>query len=1036
MKKKTTNSGKIPRKILLFVLGLFFTTFHTFAQISGVISDEDGQIMSGVNIINKNTKQGTVSDSKGKYSINAKSGETITFSFIGYESREVLVGNQTNYNLVLRASANLLNDVVVVGYGTQKASSVTAAISRVSTKDLKALPVVSFTQAIQGRVPGVSVVNNSGPGTEPIVRIRGIGSISLNPNPLYVVDGIPLGGINNFDPKDIESMEILKDASSAAIYGSRAANGVVLITTKKGKSGKPKVNFDTYYGTQSVWRTLDLMNRDEYIKYVTTMITNAGGQLPGRFSNLNTPVYAGATQTFAQTDNDWQSAVFRSAPIQDHQISMTGGNDNSTYYASFGYFDQEGVIPNTDYKRYSFRINSDHKISKRIKFGQTLLLATDKRRDERDGTGRSVVTNIMRMTPYWPLTDPNFVGGYSNPTSADGTDPDNPLRIVDIEQKDRINTGFKLVGSAFAEVELLKDLKYKFTAATDFATSTFNGFLPIFATGQNANALAQLQENRNQFLTILFTNTLSYDYKIGKNNFSLLGIAERQAFSNRGISVQGTRSDNTLQVLQGVASPAASSSLSENLLISYAGRLNYDFDGKYLVNASIRTDGSSKFSPGNKWGVFPAASLGWRVSEENFMKEITAINELKLRVSYGETGFNNLGDYDWQAVVQNNNALYPFNNSPGTNAGSFVNTLGNPDLSWEKNKTIDAGLDLSLLNNKFAITLDAYSRQTDGLLLRVPVSPGLGYSNGPLANVGSMRNTGFELGLTYNIQKGDFKSSLTGSFDMTRNTVLSLATPTASIDAGANGDFTSGGIVTRTVAGQPIQSYFGFVTNGIFQNQGEIDALNGAAGGTYQNTTTRPGDIRFKDLDGDNKITANDRTFLGSFIPDFSYSLNYTGSFKGFDFTLFLQGVQGNKIYNGTKFIGQAMLRPFNALTDVLNAWTPTNTNTDVPRAINGDPSGNARVSDRWIEDGSYLRLKNLSIGYSIPSNVLAKYTNGTVSRFRIYVSSQNLFTLTKYTGYDPEIGNRTTGNLLTNGIDLGNYPQARTFMMGLNVSF
>jgi TonB-dependent starch-binding outer membrane protein SusC len=1021
------------KHFLIPLLLLLFTSTTMFSQISGTITDEDGQGVPGVSIVNKTTQEGVISDVDGKFSLVAKKGDVLNFSSVGYLSQDIEVTGNEEVNVLLKSDANLLQDVVVVGYGTQKASSVTAAITRVGSKELKALPVISFTQAIQGRVPGVSIVNNSSPGNEPTVRVRGIGSISLNPNPLYVVDGIPLGGINNFDPKDIESMEVLKDASSAAIYGSRAANGVILITTKKGVAGKPKINLESYYGTQEVVNRLDLMKRDDYIKYVTTMITAAGQQLPARFSNLNTPVSVGSTQTFAQTDTDWQSEVFRSAPIQDHQISMTGGSEMSKYYTSIGLFNQQGIVANTDYRRYSFRFNSDHKVSKYVKFGQTLMLANDRRRDERDGTGRSLVVNTMRMTPYWPTTDPNFVGGFSNPTSADGTDPDNPLRIIEIEQKYKFNHGVKLVASAFAEVELIKNLKYKITGSTDYATGRFNGFSPIFATGQNAATLSFIQENRNEWLTKLFTNTLGYDFSLGKSNFSALLIGERQAFTSRFVNAQGNRPDNTLQVVAGVSSPNASSSFSENLLISYAGRLNYDFAGKYLVNASIRRDGSSKFAPGNKWGVFPAASVGWRVSEEDFLKSISAISELKVRASYGETGFNSLGDYDWQAVVQNNNTLYPFNNDPAANAGSFVNTLGNPDLSWEKNRTIDAGIDLGLWNSKLQLTLDVYKRETDGLLLRVPISPGIGYTNGPLANVGSMENKGFEAALTYNISSGKFKSSLMGSFDMTRNKVLNLATPTATIDAGANADITSGGIVTRTVAGQPIQSFFGYQTAGIFQNKGEIDALNAAAGGTYQNSSTSPGDIKFVDIDGDKKITTSDRVFLGSFMPKFSYGLNYSGNYGNLDFTLFLQGVQGNKVYNGTKFIGQAMLRPFNALTDVLNAWTPTNTNTDVPRAINGDPSGNARVSDRWLEDGSYLRLKNFTIGYSLSNKTLGSLTKGAVSKTRIYVSSQNLFTVTKYTGYDPEIASRG-GNLLQNGIDYGNYPQARTVMFGINL--
>lgn len=1026
------------RLLTLIWIGLISLSTTVLAQqVSGTVTNEDGSSLPGVNVVIKGTNRGVTTDRNGKFSVSADRTATLVFSYIGFNTQEVAIGNRTVIDIKMAEDLQSLSEVVVVGYGTQKKSSVTAAVSSVSPKELRALPVISPQQALQGRVPGVSIVNNSSPGVEPVVRVRGVGSISLNPNPLYVIDGMPAGGLNNIDPKDIESLEVLKDASAAAIYGSRAANGVILITTKKGSNnGKINVNVDSYYGTQSAWRTLDLLNREEYIRYGTALLTASGQPVPGRFTNLNTPIYDGATQTFAQTDTDWQKVMFRNAPISDNQVSVSGGNAQSRFFMSAGHFSQQGILPFTDYNRQSFRINSDHKFSKFLTVGQTLLASTDFRRLERDGGGRSLVMNTMRMIPYWPERDPTKLGGFSTTAQGlDATDPENPLRVAEQEQQFQTDRGVKLLGTVFAELNFTKWLRYRFTAGGDFSTTRFNGFLPIYADGNRSRPIANVSENRNTFFSSLLTNQLTFDKTFGKHYLNVTAIAERQTASSRGISASGQRPDNNIQVIQGVSNPNGSSTLSENLLISYVGRVNYEYGGKYLLSASVRRDGSSRFAPGNKWGTFPAFSVGWRISEESFMKNIPSISELKLRASYGKTGFNAIGDYDWQALVLANNTLYPFNNT--TQLGSYINVLSNNDLSWEVNNTTDIGFDLSLLNNRISLTADVYERQTDGLLLRVPLANSLGYSNSPLANVGSIRNRGFELALGYNHRGKEFEWSATGVFDMVRNKVQSLATPNATINSGSNADF-GGFDITRTEAGQPIQSFYGWVVDGIFQNTGEIDAANGLDGNAatfYQNSATRPGDIRFRDLNGDGKVDAADRTYLGSYIPKFNYGLNATANYKNFDFTLFFQGVAGNKVFNGTKVIGQGQLRLFNATTDVLNAWTPQNTNTNVPRSVSGDPNQNSRTSDRFIEDGSYLRLKNLNVGYTIPAATLSKVSKGYVSRVRVYVSTNNLLTFTKYTGYDPEVSTKG-GNLLNNGIDYAQYPQARTLLVGLNLSF
>lgn len=1035
MKKNYRQSVWKKRLNLLSLFTLIFAmgSFMASAQVSGTVSDENGEGLPGVTISIKGTTLGTTSDASGAYKLNGtNSSSVLIFSSIGYKPQEITLGNRQVLNVSLVEADETLDEIIVVGYGTQKKSSLTGAVSSVTTKELTALPVVNVQQAIQGRVPGVQITNNSSPGTEPIIRIRGVGSVSLNPNPLFVIDGIPAGGLNNIDPKDIESLEVLKDASAAAIYGSRAANGVVLITTKKGKAGQLQVNLDSYVGTQSAWRTLDLLNRDQYIQYGTALLTASGQPVPGRFNNLNTPVYEGASTTFAQTDTDWQDVMFRNAPITDNQLSLSGGSDKSRFYTSIGYFNQDGIMQATNYNRQSFRINSDHDINKFVTIGQTLLASTDEQIAERDGGGRSLVMNMMRMIPYWPERDPTKLGGFSTTAQGlDATDPENPLRVAEMEQLNRINTGFKFLGSIFANVKLTDFLTYRFTAGADYANNRFQGFSAIYDDGNRSRPIATVTDNRSQFFSTVFTNALTFDKTFGKHYVNAVAVGERQASRFQALNGEGQRPDNNLRVLQGVANPVVSSSLSENILLSYVGRLNYEYAGKYLFGASVRRDGSSKFAPGNKWGTFPSFSAGWRLSEEEFLKAVPAINELKLRGSWGQTGFNSIGDYEWQPLVQANNTVYPFGNNP--TLGSYFNQLGNTDLSWEVTTMYNIGMDISLFNNKISLTTEYYNRETDGLLLRVPIPVSIGYSTSPLANVGSMRNYGFEASLGYNYTGKDFKWSLNGMLDITRNEVLSLATANATIDAGSIGDF-GGFDITRTQEGQPIQSFFGWQVESIFQTQAEIDALNDAApNGFYQNNRTAPGDIKFRDLNGDGQVNADDRTFLGSYLPKFSYGLNWSGTYKDFDFTMFWQGVHGNMIYNGTKVIGQGMLRLFNSTTDVLDAWTPQNTDTDVPRAISGDPNQNSRTSDRFLEDGSYLRLKNLSVGYTVPSEKITGATNGVLKRVRVYVSSQNLLTFTGYTGYDPEIGSRF-GNLLTNGIDYALFPQARTLQVGVNL--
>lgn len=1003
--------------------------------VSGRVVDENDAPLPSVNIILKGTSTGVTTDADGRYTINVPDEDAVlVFSFIGYLTQEIRVGSQTTINLSMAPDISTLSEIVVVGYGTQKRSSVTGAVSSVDSEEISALAVPSVQSALQGRVAGVNITNNGAPGSNPIVRIRGIGSITGSSDPLYVVDGLPTGGLNHFDPRDIESVEVLKDAAAAAIYGSRAANGVILITTKKGATGQRgmSVEVDSYYGVQSAWRQLDLLNTEQYLQYGTELLTNAGNSLPPRFSTLDDPIYPGASQTYRQTNTDWQDEMFRTAPIYQVQASLASSAENSSVYASAGYYGQDGIMIGTDFKRYNLRLNSEFNISKRVKFGQTLTIATSKNNNLQESGGRTILQHVVHQVPYMPVYDPTKLGGFRAPDNNDGSDPENPVRIQLMDKN--VSSATRAFGTAYLNIEILPFLTYRFTYGGDFAYNRTTVSQPIYNDGFGGRNTHNVQDNRDTNFTSLYTNQLTFDKTFGKHSLNVTAVAERQDTKFTGLNTSAQLSSNLIYTLSaGQNQSIGFNDSDETSLLSFLGRINYEFANKYLISASIRRDGYSGFAPGHKWGDFPGVSVGWRISEEPFMTTVPAITDLKIRASYGSLGVNNVGPFDWQSVI-NLNTLYPFNNS--NQAGGYFDALANNELAWEKTQMTNFGIDAGLFDNKFTVTAEYFIRKVDDLLLRVPLPPSMGYTVQYLGNVGKMENSGFELQLGYNKRSGNLMFNATANFGVVRNEVTDLYVPGNTIFAGQNADF-GGFNITKTEAGRSVQEFFGWAVDGIFQSQAEIDAadaLDGDPSTKYQSLAA-PGDIRFKDINGDGVIDDNDRTYLGSFMPDFTYGLNLSASYRNFDVTLFIQGVQGNQVYNGVKVLSQGMLRLFGAETAVLNAWTPENPNTNVPRAVDGDPNQNSRTSDRFIEDGSYLRIKNLNIGYSIPADVLSSFAGGSIRKLRIYASFQNLLTLTDYSGYDPEIGYRSPNSLIQ-GIDYGQYPQPRAIMGGIQVGF
>ncbi|MCF0070201.1 TonB-dependent receptor [Dyadobacter sp. CY261] len=1036
--------------------------------ITGSVKSESGEGLPGVSLVVKGTVQGTTTNADGQFSFTIPdNAATIVFSYVGYLSQEVALGNQTQLNIQLMPNLKALDEVVVVGYGTQIKRELTSAISKVSAKELTELPVAEVGQALQGRVPGLTVTNVSSPGTAPNIRIRGVSSVSFSTDPLYVIDGFPTTNLSSFDNRDVESVEILKDASAAAIYGSRATNGVILLTTKKGQRNKKMtVNLDSYAGIESAWRKLDPMNTEQRSRFMDAMFSGANqenaGARPSRYTpaEMNKYPYPGAPQTYAQTNTDWQDLYFKKGFMTGNNVSISGGSDKSTFYSSAGYMRQEGIVKGVGFDRYNFRVNSSHDLGKRFTFGQNLLVAYTSQlynnSDGQTGDQGTPLSLLQFALPHLPLKDPTNNAWIKAGGDAIDGHPF-PNLIADIENIVFRRNTTKILGSAFLDVKLLSWLKFRSTFGIDYANSLENGADNSYTVNDGNNVfklndgLSTISSNRNTYSSLLFSEQLTADKTFGTDHhLNAILVFEGQNGKIRTEMMSGKQSNPDIKTLNGATNVSALNALEENLLLSYVARVGYAYKGKYILNASIRRDGSSVWAPGNKFANFPAASVGWNIGQESFMQKLSFVSDMKIRASYGVTGLNptSLSNYPWQSLVYNSS--YPFNNENAVNA-SFYNKLANQNLKWEKTDQLNIGLDASLFNNSVSFTAEYFNRITDNLILKAPTPPSFGYVQFTDVNIGKMENKGWEVALGYRSPgKKSFNWGISGNISVVRNKVLRLDSPSGVIYGGDGNYFSSWGVpVTRTVAGESIQSFYGWDFDKIYQTQAEVDADNAAAraktgsdGAYYQSQATAPGDVRFRDLNGDGVVDDKDRKVIGSFLPDFTYGLNLTANYKHFDISILFQGVQGGEIYSGIGVYAGAFRWPLGGSLDAFeNAWTTENPSTTNPRIKWSDPNDNSRVSQRWLQDASYLRLKNISIGYELPADLLAKKTNGAFSKFRIYLSSQNLLTFTKYDlGYDPEIGmkigsNRGAGNL-TNGIDYGQYPAARSFTLGLQLGF
>ncbi len=1009
--------------LLLWLVGTAFVQAQS-QTVTGTTSDSNGPL-PGVNVVVKGTTNGTTSDFDGNFTINNVSdGAILVFSYLGYKTQEAQVSGET-MSITMEEDAEYLDEVVVIGYGTQKKSDVTGAVATVGAEAIEKFTFSDAAQALQGQLAGVSVQSNGGaPGAGAEIVIRGIGTFSNN-GPLYVIDGVITGSMSSLNPSDIESVSVLKDASALAIYGSRAANGVVIVNTKKGKKGKLTIDFNTNFGVANVISELDWANARQYADIVNRANDNDGNP---RFPAND-----------AQFDPNYSSDLYgesvRTANIHDTNLRLSGGGENTLFSLSLNHFDQEGIIKYSDFQRTTARVNASF-TKGRFKLESTIGLTREiNNPNPYFNKERNLLPTIRLKNDAgeWSGSDlddrgiDSALGAFYGPGTIL-----NELGIAALE--DRTNKRNTILGNLAASLEIFDGLTYKLNLGLEsYANNNFR-FSPnaqVIFDGTN-RAFSELSETNENFLSTLVEHTLNYNKTFGKHTVDLLGGFTEQINDVRRLGVNAINfPSNDIRVASAGEVQNTPSFQGKDAIQSYFGRVNYTFDGRYVITGTLRRDGSSLFKEGLKWGSFPSAAVAWNLSNEPFMADFTALTNVKIRAGYGEIGSNNVARYATDPVL-NLFSEYVLGEGQNRVTGYSITNSVNPNLTWETTKTTNYGVEFSALSNKLNVTMDYFNKDTEDILVSTPLSFITGTGNPVPANRGSITNSGFEFLASYRDQLSeDFSFNATINFSTLKNEVTSIGdgSPIRS------GSFTSNTIFsTRTDIGQPIGSFYGYTVDGIYQTDAEAAAANDQPG----NPTA--GDLRFKDIGGpdgsgpDGIIDENDETYIGNPTPDFEYGINLGAEYKNWDLSLFFNGVAGNEILNGSKYRGYFDFNG-NYFADALNAWTPSNTNTNIPRNTQSDPGFNRRMSTFYLESGSYFRLKNAQVGYSFPDAFLEKVK---LSRLRLYASAINLFTITDYEGYYPEVGrnSRSGRGVFTRGVDEGSYPTPRTFQLGLQVSF
>ncbi len=1090
----------------LLILSVTATAWAQTSEITGIVKDETGQPLLGASVILLNTKtnekKGIMVNQEGKFQLTGLTAGipyTISASFIGYTTKTIQnyllkAGEQATLLIQLNPEASSLTDVVVVGYGSQRKKDVTTAIASIKASDLENQPISNAAEAMVGKMAGVQVSQGSGsPGSPLSIKVRGVGTITAGSNPLYVIDGVPISNdnINTLNTNDIASIEVLKDASSAAIYGSRGSNGVVLITTKQGKSGTATISANTYTGWQSLANKIEMMDAYQYSQMTLDARNNTyadamdainrrnaatGAPLIGysiNDSNVQRLINSGNNTSavipteilpYLQgqqglTNTDWQDEIFRTARIENHSISASGGSEKMKYYASMEYFNQDGIILNSGFKRYSGRLNLEG--TKGIfKYGVNITpsVIKEKRQNANGAYNASnanglnaggIVASALHYAPLWPVHNAN--GGYSfaqnswspgqSTTLPNGlvvtgngeTQAWNPVALAML-QKDDFGAN-RLTGNAFVEAEIIKDLKYKVQLGIDMVNSTEDTFrpsvIPLSNTAGNPSSDTQASSRTLKESNWLLEQTLNYTKTLGDHNLSaLVGWSNQKddLSGNYAVATRGFISDQIEYLSAGLVT-SGTATRQQWSLASGIARLQYSYRGKYLFTGSVRADGSSRFGTNNKWGYFPSASVGWRLSEEEFLKEAKAISDLKIRASYGLTGNFNIPNYLSQGAMTNYGYIFG-GGTPGVVNGAAPFAQPNNDLSWEKTAQLNVGFDAAFFNNKLTLSIDAYNSNTTDLLLNVPVPLTTGFST-ELKNIGKVNNRGIDINLGTQQQFGGVKWTASANFSKNKNKVVELGPGNADIIR--TGSVANAYFLTRV--GEPIGSYYLPVVLGVFKNQAEVNAYPHYMDtqGNFDLNTTKPGDFKFKDVDGDGIIDlTKDREIVGNYLPKFTYGFATSAEYKSFDVNVAMQGVYGNKILNLSRRYFANKEGNMNNMVSSLDRWVSENNpgrGEDV-RANRVAKGSNGTTSTWHVEDGSYLRIRNIALGYTFPTEWIKKIS---LTKVRLYVSMQNPFTFTKYTGYNPEVTNRSDAT--TNGEDYGVYPTAKTTSIGLNIT-
>ncbi len=1034
-------------KQTIFALLFFLSSFAVYAQelnVKGVVtSADDGQPIPGATVVVKGKTTGITTNLDGAYTLKVQGNSILIFSFVGLKTQEVAVNNRTTINVALTSATEAIEEVVVVGYGTQKKSVVTGAISSVKAKDLEKVSPGRIDNALQGRVSGVTVAATSGqPGSSSTIRVRGVTTFGDGGNnPLWVVDGVVVdaGGIGYLNQSDIESIEVLKDAASAAIYGTRAATGVIMVTTKKGSVGKLSVSYNGFYGTSGPAKMLNLLNATQYAALLNERSVAGGGNLV--FNNIGA----------LGVGTDWQKAIFNnSASRYSHELSLSGGNDKSTFYFSLGIQDQQGIVATdiSNFNQKNFRLNSTHKISKIFTFGETVGYTHQKQlgignTNSEFGGPLSSAINLDPITQI-VITDPAqaALAPYSvNPVIRDpngnpygissivGQEMTNPLAYIETK-RGQFGWSDNFVGNAYLQAAITKDLIVKSSVGAKLAYWGDQGFNPVsYLSATNQVLRNSIYKNDNNVFNYNVENTITYTRQITDHSFNVL-LGQAMYVDNNG-GGQGVTLYNLPVTSYKDASynfniPAATDKTgwaSENTLhklSSLFARVNYNYKEKYLFTGIYRRDGSSRFGTNNKYGVFPSFSLGWIVSKEDFWKANDIVNSLKIRGGYGVVGNDAIRDFGYLATV-GGGFNYTVGNGGNITTGYSPASLDNPDLRWEETSQANIGFEARLFKT-LNVTLDYYQKKTSGILRPITIPGYVGVSSSPVGNIADMENKGLELELSYAKKLGQLNFSANGNIAYLKNTVTYVAADANYITGDAS--FQSMGAVTRTQQGQSYNEFYGFKTAGIFQNAAEIKAYTDSKGAMIQPNAV-PGDFKWIDTNGDGTITDLDKQFLGTSLPKYTFGLTLNFDYKNFDLMVFASGAAGNKIFQGLRRLD---ISNSNWQTVALSRWTGEGTSTTYPRLTSNDANGNfGKMSDFYLEKGDYIRLKVVQLGYSLPAGLINKIS---ANKVRFYLSAENLFTMTKYTGYDPEIG----GGVF--GIDKGVYPQARSLMLGVQLNF